>query len=152
MYAGLQCSTAYEQAELAGDALALFNRMQQEGVLVDLVTAVSVASAVGQLGDAKNAHSVHGYVIRNAFLADVCVGNSIIAMYAKCGEVEKACLVFDHMKERDGITWNCMLSCFTQNGLASEALSVFEQMQVSNIKPNPVTALIVVSACAYLQW
>ncbi|KAI8014573.1 Pentatricopeptide repeat-containing protein [Camellia lanceoleosa] len=142
--------TAYEQAERAKDALILLDKMQQEGLFMDSVAAVSISSAVCQLGDAKMAKSVHGYVIRHAFLEDLCTGNAIIAMYAKCADVEKARLVFNCMEERDGISWNSMLSAYTQNGLASEALLLFDQMQDFGVKTNPVTALIMVSACAYL--
>lgn len=142
--------TAYEQAEQPHKALLLFQKMQLDGVLADAVAIVSVASAVGQLGDTMKAKIVHAYAICNGFLADVSVENAIIAMYAKCGNVSKARLVFDLMEERDGISWNSMLSCYTQNGQASEALLLFEEMLDSGCKPNPVTALIMVSACAYL--
>ncbi|KAL5791630.1 hypothetical protein ACOSP7_000224 [Xanthoceras sorbifolium] len=142
--------TAYEQAEKPKEALLLFKKMQQEGLLSDSVTIVSVASAVGQLGDARRAQVVHGYAICNAFLKDLCAANSIVAMYGKCGNVEKARMVFDQMQERDGISWNSILSGYTQNGLASEALLLFDEMQHFGCKPNPVTALILVSACAYL--
>ncbi|KAJ0052199.1 hypothetical protein Pint_01321 [Pistacia integerrima] len=142
--------TAYEQAEKPKEALVLFQKMQQDGMMADSVTVVSVASAVGQLGDAMKAQAVHGYALCNAFLEDLCVGNSIVAMYAKCGNVKKARMVFDRMEERDGISWNSMLSGYTQNGQASEALLLFDEMQDSGCKPNPVTALILVSACAYL--
>ncbi|KAI9177963.1 hypothetical protein LWI28_021158 [Acer negundo] len=142
--------TAYEQAEKPKEALLLFQKMQQEGLLADSVTIVTVASAVGQLGDAMRAQEVHGYAICNAFLEDLCVGNSIVAMYAKCGNVEQSRVVFNQMQERDGISWNSMLSGYTQNGQASEALLLFDEMQDSGCKPNPVTALIMVSACAYL--
>lgn len=143
--------TAYEQAERAKDALVFLQKMQQEGLSIDSVAVVSVSSAVGQLGDSKMAESVHAYAICNALLLhDVCAENAIIGMYAKCADVRKARLVFDCMEERDGISWNSMLSAYTQNGLASEALLLFDQMQASGCKPNPVTALIMVSACAYL--
>ncbi|KAM7518296.1 hypothetical protein LguiB_017258 [Lonicera macranthoides] len=142
--------TAYEQAERAEEAIGLFHKMQLEGLFMDSVTSVSIASAVGQLGDAKMAMSVHAYAVCNGLFMDVCVGNSIIAMYGKCGKAEKARFVFDRMWERDSITWNSMLSCYTQNGLASDALSLFDQMQASDVKCNPVTALIMVSACAYM--
>ena len=71
-------------------------------------------------------------------------------MYAKCGNVSKACLVFDLMKERDCISWNSMLSDYSQNGQAGEALLLFEEMLDFGFKPNPATVLIMVSACAYL--
>ncbi|XVE63808.1 hypothetical protein DITRI_Ditri07aG0050200 [Diplodiscus trichospermus] len=142
--------TAYEQAEQPYKALLLFQKMQVEGVLADAVTIVSVASAVGQLGHTMKAKIVHAYAICNGFLEGVSVWNAIIAMYAKCGNVSKARLVFDLMNERDGISWNGMLSGYSQNGQASEALLLFEEMIDSGCKPNPVTVLIMVSACAYL--
>ncbi|RVW75971.1 Pentatricopeptide repeat-containing protein [Vitis vinifera] len=142
--------TLYEQAERPLKALMLFRKMQEEGFLGDEITAISVASAVGQLGDGRMAISVHGYAVLNGFIGDVSVGNSIVGMYAKCGNVERARLVFDRMEERNGITWNSMLSGYTQNGRPTDALSLFNQMQASECDPNPVTALIMVSACSYL--
>ncbi|KAF5743631.1 putative Tetratricopeptide repeat-like superfamily protein [Tripterygium wilfordii] len=142
--------TAYEQVMQPLESLLLFQKMQDEGDFPDSVTVVSIASAVGQLGDARKALVVHAYAITNAFLEDLCVGNSIIAMYGKCGDVEKARLVFDIMEVRDGVSWNSLLSVYTQNGQASEALLLFDLMQDSEYKPNSVTVLIMVSACAYM--
>ncbi|KAF8016406.1 hypothetical protein BT93_H1804 [Corymbia citriodora subsp. variegata] len=143
--------TAYEQAEQPQESLMLFCRMQREESLSpDPVAVVSVASAVGQVGDLKSAKSVHAYAIQNGILRDICVGNSVVAMYTKCGNVEYARMAFDRMEERDKISWNSMLSGYVQNGQANEALLLFEQMQDSGCQPNPVTALIMVSACAFL--
>ncbi|KAI3504817.1 hypothetical protein L1887_26542 [Cichorium endivia] len=142
--------TAYEQSERAETALYLLHQMQEEGFSLDWVTTVTVASAIGQLGDTKKSQSVHGYAIRHAFFQDLPVVNSILSMYAKCGEVEMAEKIFNKSKQRNTITWNSMLTCYTQNGLANEALFLFEQMKLSNVNPNHITTLIVVSACAYL--
>ncbi|GFY86903.1 tetratricopeptide repeat (TPR)-like superfamily protein [Actinidia rufa] len=48
------------------------------------------------------------------------------------------------------VSWDIPLVTYTQNGLGSEALLLFDQMLASVAKLNPVTALIMVSACAYL--
>ena len=42
--------TAYEQAEKAKDVQILLQKMQEEGLYMDSVAAVSISSAVGQLG------------------------------------------------------------------------------------------------------
>ncbi|GLT66378.1 hypothetical protein SLA2020_387460 [Shorea laevis] len=144
--------TACEQAELPEEAVVLFQEMQQAGVFADAVSIVSVASAVAQLGDTMRAHMIHAQVIYNGYLMDVSVGNAVISMYAKCGNVDKARLVFDLMEERDGITWNSMLSGYSQNGQASEALMLFDEMLDLGHKPNPVTVLIMVSVCACLGY
>ncbi|KAG9447360.1 hypothetical protein H6P81_013488 [Aristolochia fimbriata] len=142
--------TAYEQSERPAESLSLFCQMQLEGFVADLVAIVTVASAVGQLADLKKAQSVHCHSIHNRFIEDVNVANSIVAMYSRCGEVESARTVFDCVNEKDVISWNSMLSGYSQNGNATEALSLFDAMLASGIEPTSVTALIVVSSCAYL--
>ncbi|MBA0821183.1 hypothetical protein Goarm_018054, partial [Gossypium armourianum] len=134
--------TAYEQAEQPDKALLLFQHMQLHGVLSDSVTIVSVASAVGQLGLIKRAKIVHSYAICNGYLKYLSVGNAIIAMYAKCGNVSLPRLVFDLMEERDVISWNSIISGYSQNGQASEALFLSEVMLDSEAYTNPVTKLI----------
>ena len=61
-------------------------------------------------------------------------------------------MVFDTVVERDvnNISWNSKLSEYTQNGQARQALQLFEEMRGSDCEPLPVTASIIVSACAYL--
>ncbi|KAA3458189.1 pentatricopeptide repeat-containing protein mitochondrial [Gossypium australe] len=90
--------TAYEQAEQPDKALLLFQHMQLHGVLSDSVT-------------------IH-----------LSVGNAIIAMYAKCGNVSLPRLVFDLMEERDVILWNSIISGYSQNGQAGEALFLSEEI------------------------
>ncbi|MBA0703643.1 hypothetical protein Golax_015953, partial [Gossypium laxum] len=129
-------------AEQPDKALLLFQHMQLHGVLSDSVTIVSVASAVGQLGLIKRAKIVHSYAICNGYLKYLSVGNAIIAMYAKCGNVSLPRLVFDLMEERDVISWNFIISGYSQNGQASEALFLSEVILDSEAYTNPVTKLI----------
>ncbi|KAJ6386720.1 hypothetical protein OIU78_016620 [Salix suchowensis] len=69
--------TAYEQAEKPVEALILFKKMQQEeGLLADSIAVVSVASAVGQLGDVRNAQTVHGYAFRKSLIEELCVASN----------------------------------------------------------------------------
>ncbi|XP_010942311.1 LOW QUALITY PROTEIN: pentatricopeptide repeat-containing protein At2g01510, mitochondrial-like [Elaeis guineensis] len=142
--------TAYEQSTHPQESLLLFRQMQAQGIGGDQVTAISVASAIAQLGDIKTARSLHTHVIRNGFRGHVEVGNSLIAMYSNCGDVKSARLVFDGMKERDDISWNSMISGYSQNGNASDALLLFEQMRVHGPESNMVTALALISVCSHL--
>ncbi|PIA40685.1 hypothetical protein AQUCO_02400030v1 [Aquilegia coerulea] len=158
--------TAYEQSERAEDALMLFIKMQENGDFVaDSVAIVSVASAVAQLGDGRKARAVHAHAIRNEFLKDLFTVNAIVAMYAKCGNLEEARLVFDRMEKRDGISWNSMLSglpsernvsswnvmisAYGMHGHGKEALQLFTQMQEQGFEPNHITYTSLLSACSH---
>lgn len=44
---------------------------------------------------------IHAYVIRSGIVEGVNVGNSLVAMYAKCGSIDVALQFFDNIKE----TW-----------------------------------------------
>ncbi|XP_020523012.1 pentatricopeptide repeat-containing protein At3g12770 isoform X2 [Amborella trichopoda] len=142
--------TGYEQAELPDEALMVLWQMQGEGLMPDSVCVVSVASAIAQLGNLQMAKSLHAFVILTGFVEDLAVENSLLAMYAKCGSVKIARLVFNRMAKCDGITWNAMMTCYDQNGHAHEALKLFDHMKLCGPKPNSVSVLIALSACAYL--
>ncbi|XP_010546123.1 PREDICTED: pentatricopeptide repeat-containing protein At4g33990-like [Tarenaya hassleriana] len=143
--------TAYEQTSQPRESIGLFLMMQRNRVFADSVTLISVVSAIAQVGGSSRAKSVHAYAVSSGFVKDASVGNSLIAMYAKCGQTEEARLVFDQMDRKDIISWNSMLSGYVQNGLACEAFTLFNEMLASECKPGSVTALVIVSACTYLR-
>jgi pentatricopeptide repeat protein len=70
-------------------------------------------------------------------------------MYAKCGHLEKSRKVFDSMMEKDVICWNAMISGYGMNGYAESAVEIFKLMEESNARPNEITFLALLSACAH---
>ena len=59
--------------------------------------------------------------------------------------------VFVKMHSRDAVSWNTMISTFSQNGCASEALGLFEHMLMEGLKPDKITLICAVDACAGLR-
>ncbi|KAG1363834.1 pentatricopeptide repeat-containing protein [Cocos nucifera] len=77
--------------------------------------------------------------------------NSMVSGYAMNGEMDLARELFDLMPERDVVSWSCMISGYAQINWYMEALQVFKRMQLeSSVKPNEVTMVGVLSACAHL--
>eukprot|EP01018_Ginkgo_biloba_P003630 Gb_16328 [translate_table: standard] len=140
----------YAQNGHANEALTLFHQMQLAYVKPDSVTIASVLSACANLGALQQGMWIHDYVIRSGFESDVSVRNSLIAMYAKCRSIKVARELFDKMSKRDVISWNAMIAGYAQNGHAAEALTLFNQMKLTNVKPNLVTVKCALSACAHL--
>ncbi|GKG57359.1 pentatricopeptide repeat-containing protein, partial [Tanacetum coccineum] len=50
--------------------------------------------------------------------------------YVRDGEIGKARMLFDEMVERSVVSWNSMVSGYTQNGFYIEALELFREMQM----------------------
>jgi pentatricopeptide repeat protein len=134
----------------ADEALEIFHQMQMADVKPDSATLVSVLSACGRLRALHQGKWIHAYIIRSGLELDVSIGNSLVAMYAKCGHVDIAQQLFDVLSQRDLVTWNAIIAGHVQNGHAKEALELFHQMQLVDMKPNSVTMLSVLPACADL--
>ncbi|KAJ7528371.1 hypothetical protein O6H91_15G000800 [Diphasiastrum complanatum] len=139
----------HAQNGLGKEALALYEQMKQEGVQPDNVTLVLLLNACASLAALEQGKQLHSVIMKRDFQSDVVVGSTLVDMYAKCGCTEGARELFDNMSERDVVSWNAMIAGYAQNGLGKEALALFEQMQREGTKPNEVTYISVLSACAH---
>uniref|UniRef100_A0A7N2RAW2 Pentatricopeptide repeat-containing protein n=1 Tax=Quercus lobata TaxID=97700 RepID=A0A7N2RAW2_QUELO len=70
-------------------------------------------------------------------------------MYAKCGDLINARLVFERMTERNTTCWNAIISGFATHGRCKEALEFFDIMESSNKRLDDTTFLSILSACAH---
>ncbi|KAJ7528001.1 hypothetical protein O6H91_16G079800 [Diphasiastrum complanatum] len=139
----------YAQNGLGKEALALYEQMKQGGMQPNHVTFVLLLNACASLAALEQGKQLHSEIIKRGFQSDVVVGSTLVDMYAKCGCTEDARELFDNMSERNVVSWTAMIAGYAQNGLAQEALALFEQMQREGTKPNEVTYISVLSACAH---
>ena len=96
----------------------------------------------------ERGREVHAHIIDAGFQSDVRVGTALVNMYAKCGSIRDARLVFDEMVKRNVISWNAMIAGYAQHGHCEEAFEVFRQMQQVGMKPNQITYMSILNACA----
>ncbi|CAK8575239.1 unnamed protein product [Lathyrus sativus] len=108
---------------------------------------LSICSCISDMGHGKQ---VHGYLLRHGFDSEISLGNALVTMYSKCGSLDRSLSVFNAMIERDTITWNAIISAYSQHGQGKEAVHCFEAMQISpENKPNQATFTAVLSACSH---
>ncbi|XP_057854681.1 pentatricopeptide repeat-containing protein DOT4, chloroplastic isoform X2 [Cryptomeria japonica] len=130
------------------ETLRLFREMKLAVVEPSSVTFAGVISACAELVNVKLGKEIHGYVIRSGLQMDVFVGSALIDMYSKCGRLEIARRVFDQMLHRDLVLWNSMIAGYVQNGHCKEALKLFNRIHEAGLKPNMVTLVSILPACA----
>uniref|UniRef100_A0A7N0TDY1 DYW domain-containing protein n=1 Tax=Kalanchoe fedtschenkoi TaxID=63787 RepID=A0A7N0TDY1_KALFE len=142
----------YEQNGDPLTAVEYFNEMQLCRVQPDNLTVVSLASAVAQSKNCENGELVHGYALRKNLMFDnVVVANAVMDMYAKLGAVDSAQIVFDQIPAKDVISWNTLITGYSQNGLASEAIELYNQMaEFEEIKPNQGTWVSILPAYSHV--
>ncbi|XP_050226738.1 pentatricopeptide repeat-containing protein At2g42920, chloroplastic [Mercurialis annua] len=129
------------------DALELFKQMQQEKIKPSEFTMVSLLNACASLGAIKQGEWIHDYIIKNKFELNAIVATAIIDMYSKCGSIDKARQVFDNVPIEALSCWNSIIIGLAMNGQENEALHLFSFLESSNLKPDYVSFIGVLTAC-----
>ncbi|XP_031248549.1 pentatricopeptide repeat-containing protein At3g21470 [Pistacia vera] len=141
--------SGYAQNGFCEEALEAFSKMQEERFEPDEVTFASVLSACAQLGSLDAGREIHSMINHNRIKLNQFVSNALVDMYAKCGDLTNARLIFEGMAHSSSACWNSMISGFAIHGKCREALQFFGRMECSNEKPDDITFLSVLSACAH---
>ncbi|XP_027150543.1 pentatricopeptide repeat-containing protein At3g29230-like [Coffea eugenioides] len=140
----------YVNGHLFDQALSVFHHMLIDGrCKPDQTTLVSVLSACAHLGSHDHGKWVDSYARKNKFELSLPLGNALIDMYAKCGDVENGRAVFQKMKKRCIITWTSIISGLAVNGYCTEALDLYDEMCSEGLKPDDVIFIAVLSACTH---
>ncbi|KAH7653155.1 Tetratricopeptide-like helical domain-containing protein [Dioscorea alata] len=142
--------SGFAQSGHCEEALKLFVQMGQAGVKANLFTFGSAISASANIADIKQGKQIHAKLIKVGYDSEIEAGNAIVSLYAKCGSINDAYIAFSGMSERNEISWNAMITCYSQHGLGREALKLFERMKGNGFKPNHVTFLGVLAACSHV--
>ncbi|CAN8256488.1 unnamed protein product [Cochlearia groenlandica] len=138
----------YENLGEGEEALTIFREALRNQVLVTEVTCSSVIGACASLASMELGVQVHALAIKTNNAEKVAVSNSLIDMYAKCGEIKDAQYVFNALETKDIPSWNALISGYSTHGLSREALRLFDIMKDSDCKPNGLTFLGVLSGCS----
>ncbi|GAV65709.1 PPR domain-containing protein/PPR_2 domain-containing protein/PPR_3 domain-containing protein, partial [Cephalotus follicularis] len=132
------------------NALALCPLMQFDRVRPNAVTIGSLLSACASLKYLEEGKCLHGWAIRQKFEHDVIIETGLIDMYAKCNHIDLSFRVFGKTSKQRTVPWNAMLSGCIHNGLASEAIGLFKQMQVEAVELDDATLNSLLPAYAIL--
>ncbi|KAF5736888.1 pentatricopeptide repeat-containing protein [Tripterygium wilfordii] len=141
----------YSSCGLGDRAVLLYCQMVVNGVLPDKYTFPFVLSACAKVGAYSEGVMIHGAVVKMGFEGDVFVDNSLIHLYGECGKLDYGRKVFDKMSKRNVVSWTSLVCGCAKRDCAKEAVSLFFEMVAAGVKPNSVTMVCVISACAKLQ-
>lgn len=136
---------AYAQHRRSTDTLRIIQLMSLKGMKPDQYTFSTMVDACSDLTKGR---IIHAFIVDTGFESQAVIGNALITMYSKCGSLDDALTVFDRMPERTVVSWNAMITAYEQHGHSKEAVLLYFQMQCEEIKPNDVTFISVLGACA----
>jgi pentatricopeptide repeat protein len=141
--------TSFSQDGKPEEAIYLFRQMGMEGVKYDCVTVSAALSACANIPALHYGKEIHGFMIKGAFESDLFDMSALINMYAKCGKLNIARLVFNLMQEKNEVAWNSIIAAYGYHGYLADSLALFHNMLEEGIQPDHITFLTILSSCGH---
>ncbi|KAF9623542.1 hypothetical protein IFM89_003332 [Coptis chinensis] len=142
--------TGFSQNGLSEDALNFFAWMRSMPLEIDHYSLSAVLRSCSDLATFQLGQQVHVLVLKSGFETNDFVASSLIFMYSKCGIIEDARKSFEETPKDNAITWNSILFGYAQHGLGKKALELFSRMQETEVKPDHITFVAVLTACSHI--
>ncbi|KAH6776602.1 Pentatricopeptide repeat superfamily protein, partial [Perilla frutescens var. hirtella] len=121
----------------------------------DVYTWNSMIAGYCQAGYCGVAHDLFKQMQESNVFPNAVTWNVMITGYIQNGDEDQAMDLF-HMMEtnggvrRDTASWNALIAGYLHHGQKDKAMRIFRKMQFSGVKPNPITILSILPACANL--
>ncbi|XP_016437518.2 pentatricopeptide repeat-containing protein At1g15510, chloroplastic-like [Nicotiana tabacum] len=78
------------------------------------------------------------------------LGNALLSMFVRLGNLGDAWYVFGKMEERDVFSWNVLIGGYAKNGYFDEALDLYQRMLWVGFRPDVYTFPCVLRTCGGL--
>lgn len=139
--------SGYAKNGHAEKAVELFREMITRSIRIDSITLRSAILACTQVGSLELAKWMDSYISESDYRNHVFVNTALIDMFAKCGSVDFARMVFDRTPNKDVVIWSAMIVGYGLHGRVREAIDAYRSMEKAGVVPNDVTFLGLLTAC-----
>lgn len=122
---------AYIMHDQGTNAFKLFLKFQELELQPDIYTYTSIISACSEKPQKYRGKSLHALVLKKGLEQSTPISNSLICMYLRSNinNMEEALRLFASMKVTDRVSWNSILTGFSQYGSSENALKFFQEMR-----------------------
>lgn len=124
---------AYIQRNVPQKAICLYKLMLKNNVGVDNYTYPLLAQASALRLSVFEGKLIHDHVFKAGFDSDVYVNNTLINMYAVCGDLRAARKLFDESPVLDLVSWNSILAGYVNAENMEEAKFIYNKMPERNL-------------------
>ncbi|XP_020539798.1 pentatricopeptide repeat-containing protein At3g20730 isoform X2 [Jatropha curcas] len=131
------------------EALELLREIQQIHMEIDDVTLCTMLNICADAASLDMGRQIHALALKYKPNYDVAMGNALVDMYAKSGEIEDATRAFYDIKEKNVISWTSLITGYGKHGYGHEALALYKKMECEGLKPNDITFLSLLFACSH---
>ncbi|XP_019705907.1 pentatricopeptide repeat-containing protein At4g18520, chloroplastic isoform X1 [Elaeis guineensis] len=129
-----------EAVKLAEELLVL-DRSPKQGALVTILN-LCLCLVEGR--------QIHSYILKTGHFSLLLVGNALISMYIRFGEMVDANSVFHRMPECDVVSWTAIMAGLVHNLQFEEAFETFHAFRKTGIQLDQHSVVTAATACTGL--
>lgn len=115
------------------EVLCAFDEMLFSGVEPNSVTLLGLLSACTKNGEFCIGRLIHLYIVKKGVNVSENLGNGLLNMYVKFGDMDSAEKLFDTMNLKTVFTWTSMIDGYIQKGDLTSANAFFDQMPEKDV-------------------
>ncbi|KAG8378136.1 hypothetical protein BUALT_Bualt08G0106700 [Buddleja alternifolia] len=142
--------SGFAQWDRSEEASFLFRELLLTGIEPNFVTLAGILPLCARVANLQHGKEFHCYIVRRAeFQGHLLLWNALIDMYARSGKVSIARRLFDLLDKRDTVTYTSLIAGYGIQGEGKIAIELFEEMIKSEIKPDHVAMVAILSACSH---
>ncbi|XP_006643820.1 pentatricopeptide repeat-containing protein At2g29760, chloroplastic-like [Oryza brachyantha] len=120
--------SGHNRSGMFGLSCCAFVDMVRSGAMATAITYVSLLSACGKGNNLLLGMQVHKRVLESGVLPELRVENALVDMYAECGDMDAAWVLFEGMKVRSIASWTSVISGLVKSGQVDQARDLFDRM------------------------
>ncbi|KAH7278253.1 hypothetical protein KP509_38G032700 [Ceratopteris richardii] len=132
-------------------AFELFRSMQIDGTCPDTVTYTCVLTLCGNESALQHGMSLHEHIVSTGLDSNEFVGNSLVDMYSKCGNLDEAHNVFNSLPKQNYVSWGALFAGYAQHAHGMCAFELFQKMLQKGLEPNEVVLSCILKACTSFE-
>ncbi|KAM5578896.1 pentatricopeptide repeat-containing protein [Rosa sericea] len=128
-------------------ALKLLDSMQEVQIKVEEDAYVALVRLCEWKRTHEDGARVYKSISNSMTLLSVRLGNALLSMFVRFGNLVDAWYVFGRMGERDVFSWNVLVGGYAKAGFFDEALNLYHRMLWVGIVPDVYTFPCVLRTC-----
>lgn len=141
--------TGYGMNSMHEEALNVMGSMYRNGILPNQSSFTSALNCCSEMESVDQGKEIHGAVVKLGLDTDSFVGNSLVVLYSKCGNLKDGIVTFKEISVKNIVSWNTIIVGCAQHGCGKWALTFFGQMVRARVCPDDITFTGLLSACSH---
>ncbi|KAH7366243.1 hypothetical protein KP509_18G069700 [Ceratopteris richardii] len=148
VYAWTALMDGYTESGQYSQAIEAYYEMEQLNLETDGHVFVAVLRACSGLKSLEDGRHIHACIMESGLDSNVYVSSALINMYAKCGTLDNAYVVFEKLSKGNVVSWSALIQGCVEHSHGKAALQLFRHMEEECVEPNEVTYISMLKACS----